>query len=147
MPDDPTTAVVRSALETAARNTDPAGRELDTRDPATVDTLMAFLDQGVEFHEDPRFPEADVYHGIHDVTRYWTQFSDNFDRFTFLLEDVVPAGPERALVLFLIRAQGRGSDAVGETRSAWLVTVADGRAVTIHAFLDREAAFEFEQRA
>lgn len=146
MPDDPVT-LIRSALEAAARLTDPAGRELDARDPATVDALMGFLHDDIEFHEDARFPEAGVYRGVDAVRGYWTGFTENFDRFTFVLEDVVPAGPASALVLLQICARGRASGAIDETRSAWLCAVAGDRAVAIHAFLDREDAFAFAQRA
>lgn len=114
MPDDPVT-LIRSALEAAARLTDPAGRELDARDPATVDALMGFLHDDIEFHEDARFPEAGVYRGVDAVRGYWTGFTENFDRFTFVLEDVVPAGPASALVLLQICARGRASGAIDET--------------------------------
>ena len=74
----------------------------------------------------PRFPEAGVYRGIAAVRDYWGRFTENFDQFTFEVEDFVDIGGERVLVLSRLTTRGRGSGATVEVRPGWIYTIRAG---------------------
>jgi ketosteroid isomerase-like protein len=131
---------VRTAFESAARLRDPSGRQLDVLDPQSRAVVFGFVDEEIEFREDPRFPESDVYRGVEATSRYFDRFTESFDE--FVLEDLefVPVDDERVLVQFRLRMRGKGSGAPAEALPGWLWTVRDGRGVKIEAFLDRAEA-------
>jgi ketosteroid isomerase-like protein len=131
---------VRRMFDAASRIKDPSGRQVDATDPATLGVVLGFFDAGIEFHEDPAFPEAGVYRGTEAVNRYFTQFLESFDEFSFEVEDFIDAGEDKALAPILLRSRGKGSGASVETRPAWIYTTRDGKVTRIDAFLDRAEA-------
>ena len=96
----------------------------------------------VEFHEDPRLPEAGIYRGVEEVLGYWGQFIENFDEFMIDPEDFVDIGGDRVLVLLIITTRGRGSSATVTMPIAWIFTVRDSLVTRIEAFADRNEALE-----
>src|SRR5262245_29441320 len=103
--------IVRASFETRRRD--------DPIPPAE------YFDPEVEFHEDPRLPEARIYPGLEETMRYWQQFIENFDEFVFEPEDFVDVGGDRVLVPLIIRTRGRGSSATVTMPIAWIFTVHD----------------------
>jgi ketosteroid isomerase-like protein len=101
-----------------------------------------YFDPGVEYHEDPRLPEAGVYRGVEELFGYWEQFIENFDEFVIEPEDFVDIGGDRVLVPLIITTRGRGSSAAVTARNAWIFTVRDALITRIEAFADREEALE-----
>src|SRR5687767_7153799 len=100
---------------------------VDATDHGTVDAFVDRLVPDIEFEEDPRFPEAGTYRGRSEVRRYFRQFSAEFDRFHFTVEDVVEAGEDAVLVCLRIRGRGKDSGAEFDLRSGWVYTVRDRR--------------------
>jgi ketosteroid isomerase-like protein len=132
--------VVRRAFEQASRVRDPSGRRLDVLDPDTLETVFGFFDPEIEVREDPRFPEAGVFTGPEAVRRYFEQFIESFDEFTFEAEDFIDLGDDRVLILFRLRTRGKGSGANVEARPGWIYTIRDGKAMRIEAYLERADA-------
>jgi ketosteroid isomerase-like protein len=116
--------------------------ETRRRGDSTPRNLAEYFDPEVEFHEDPRLPEAGIYRGFKEVLDYWEQFIENFDEFVFEAEDFVDIGGARVLVLLIITTRGRGSSANVTMRIAWIVTVREARITRIEAFADRAEALE-----
>ncbi|HYU61874.1 MAG TPA: nuclear transport factor 2 family protein [Solirubrobacterales bacterium] len=132
--------VVRRSFEDASRVKDPSGRVVDALDRETLAVAFDFFDPEIEIREDPRFPERGVYRGLQAVGRYFAQFTENFDEFTFEAEDFVDLGDDRVLVLFRLRTRGAESGARAEARPGWIYTIRGGKAVRIEAYLDRREA-------
>ena len=133
--------VARRAIEEASRVRDPSGTELDALDRETLAVVFDSFAPEVEVREDPRFPEAGVYRGREAVGRYFAQFTENFDEFTFEAEDFIDLGGDRVLILFRLRTRGRGSGAMVEVRPGWIYTIRGGKTVRIEAYLERDEAF------
>jgi ketosteroid isomerase-like protein len=133
--------VIRAALEQASRVKDPSGREVDALDRETLAVVFEFFDPEIEVHEDPSFPEADVYRGVEAAARYFTQFTESFDEFTFVVEDLVDLGEGRVLLLMRLRTRGKESGATVEAHPGWIYTIRDRKAVRLEAYLDRDEAY------
>jgi ketosteroid isomerase-like protein len=133
--------VARRAIEEASRVRDPSGTEVDALDRETLAVVFDSFDPEVELREDPRFPEAGVYRGREAVARYFAQFTESFDEFTFEAEDFIDLGGDRVLILFRLRTRGRGSGAMVEARPGWIYTIRGGMTVRIEAYLERGEAF------
>jgi ketosteroid isomerase-like protein len=118
------------------------GQRLDAAEPGVTEGFVARLTPDVEYEEDPSFPEAGVYRGRSEVLGYFKQFSAQFERFIFEVEDVVAAGDDGVLVNLHVSGRGKGSGAVFDFRPAWHYTVRDGRVIRIRAYLDRQEALE-----
>jgi ketosteroid isomerase-like protein len=135
--------IVWAALRTAAgRGQADPGTRIDALDPRAVEATVEFFDSEVEFEEDPRFPEADVFHGRAAVRAYFDQFTDQFQEFGFEVDDVLDAGADDVLVLLHLRGRGKVSGAEFDQRSAWLFSVRDGRAFRVRTYFDRTEALE-----
>ncbi len=115
---------------------------IDATEPGVVEGIVERLPAEIEFEEDPRFPEAGVYRGRSELLGYYRQFTSEFERFVFEVEEIVSTGPADVLVLFRLSGLGSGSSATFEFRPAWLFTVRDGRVTRIKAYLDRDEALE-----
>ena len=78
--------VMRRLFEEASQG-DPA--VVDILDPDTLKVIFKNLHSEVELHEDPRFPEAGVYRGVDEVRNYWINFTENFDIFSWEVDEFV----------------------------------------------------------
>jgi ketosteroid isomerase-like protein len=139
--------VVRSALEEASRVKDPSGRRIDALDRETLAVVFDSFDREIELHEDPSFPEAGVYRGIEALDRYFAQFTESFDEFSFEAEDLIDLGEDRVLIFFRLRTRGKGSGAAVEARPGWIYTIRERKVVRIEAYLDRAEALAAAGRA
>jgi ketosteroid isomerase-like protein len=131
----------RRAFDDASRVRDPSGRAVDALDRETLAVVFDFFDPEIELREDPRFPEAGVYQGLEAVSRYFGQFTESFDEFTFEAEDFIDLGGDRVLILLRLRTRGSGSGATVEERPGWISTIRGGKAVRIETHLDRGEGF------
>ncbi|MGH2979631.1 MAG: nuclear transport factor 2 family protein, partial [Solirubrobacterales bacterium] len=133
--------VIRRTFDQASRVTDPSGRVLDVLDRDTRAVVFDSFDPQIEVQEDPRFPEAGLYRGREAVGRYFSQFTENFDAFTFEAEDFIDLDEQRALVVFRLRTRGKGSGATVEEQPGWIYTIHGGKVMRIEAYLDHREAF------
>lgn len=134
--------LMRRAFEDASGRGGPTAGALDALDADSMTVFFENLDPEVEFHEDPRFPEAGVYRGIEALREYWGRFTGSFEEFGFEAEDFVDLGGDRVLILLRLTTRGKDSGARVEARPGWIFTIRNGLTVRIDAFLDREEALE-----
>jgi ketosteroid isomerase-like protein len=118
------------------------GPRVDVTEPDVPEAFVERLDPEIEFEEDPSFPEAGVYRGRSEVLRYFKNFTAEFERFVFEVEDVKVAGQDGVLLCLRQTGQGKGSGAEFDIQSAWLFTVRDDRVVRIRSYLDQAEAIE-----
>jgi ketosteroid isomerase-like protein len=134
--------VARRVFDEASRVKDPSGRQIDALDPETLAVVYDSFDPEIELHEDPSFPEGGVYRGFEATRRYFSQFTESFDEFSFEIEDLIDLGGDRVLVLFRLRTRGKGSGATAEASPGWIYTFRAGKVVHLEAYLDRSEAFK-----
>src|SRR2546430_6998192 len=53
-----------------------------------ADARLDLLDAEIEFREDPKFPDAQVYRGRDEVVRNFREFTASFDYYRFEIEDL-----------------------------------------------------------
>ena len=133
--------LIRRSFEEASRRGDPSGSRIDALDPETLAVVYESFHPEIEVHEDPRFPEAGVYRGVEEASRYFANFTESFDEFSFELEELRELSEDRVLALFRLRARGKDSGVEVEEQPGWILTVQDGKTRRIDAFLDRADAF------
>jgi ketosteroid isomerase-like protein len=134
--------IVRRLFNQASRDDSGARGRLDALDPDAREVLFESLAPEIEFHEDPRFPEAGTHRGIDAVRDYLNRFAESFDELSFEAQEFVDLGDDRVLVLLSLITRGRGSGARVEASPGWIVTARDGLVVRVDAFLDRPEALE-----
>ncbi len=137
--------LMRRVFEKASGRGGPTAGALDALDALDAHSMTVIfenLDPEVEFHTDPRFPEAGVYRGIEAVRDYWDRFGRSFDEFSFEAEDFVDLEGDKVLILLRLMTRGKDSGATAEARPGWIYTIRNGLTVRIDAFLDREEARE-----
>jgi ketosteroid isomerase-like protein len=105
---------------------------------ASVQRLAA----GIEFEEDPRFPEARTYRGRVEVLSYFNDFVSQFKHYVFDVEDLLASGTDDVLCYLHTHGRGKGSSAEFDVRAGWIFTVREGEVVRIRAYLDRREALE-----
>jgi ketosteroid isomerase-like protein len=118
------------------------GGRLNVLDPGALERAFELFDAEIEVREDPRFPEAGVYRGLDAVRAYFIQFTQQFERFVFELDDVLDVGDDRVVLLFHLHGSGKGSGALFEADPAWIYTLREGKVVRIEAYLDRREGLE-----
>jgi len=134
--------IVRQVFAEASRHADRTGPVVDALDHDSMAVVYEFLDPQIEFHTDPRLPEAGIYRGVEAVRARWGQFGESFDEFIYEAEDIIDLEDGRVLVLMRLHARGKDSGARVEARPGWIYTTRHGLAVRIDAFLDRAQALE-----
>src|SRR6266516_2499071 len=100
------------------------------------DAGFDLYDPEVEFYEDPRFPEAQVFRGRDEVAGYFRRFTDSFEHYRFELADLRGAGGERVVAVLRESARGKASGVDVERRSGWVFTFRDGKALRLEIYLD-----------
>ncbi len=98
------------------------------------------FDPDVEFVTD--FPERRVYHGALGVRQGWADFLSAWSDFTTAAEEIIPAGPNRFLVLVHLRGTGKESGVPINASSANIVDVRNGLIARLELVYDRAAALE-----
>jgi len=134
--------IVRQVFAEASSHADRTGPVVDALDHDSMAVVYEFLDPQIEFHTDPRLPEAGIYRGVEAVRAYWGQFGESFDEFIFEAEDIIGLEDGRVLVLMRLLSRGKDSGARVEARPGWIYTTRDGLVIQIDAFVDRADAFE-----
>jgi ketosteroid isomerase-like protein len=87
---------------------------INARDP---DAGMDFCDAEIEFREDPKFPEAQVYPGRDEVVRNFREFTASFEYYRFEIEDLRDAGGDKVMAVLREQARGKASGLNVDRRS------------------------------
>ena len=106
-----------------------------------LDAALEFMDPEVEFEPPEDAPEGrGVFKGHEAVRDRWDLLLDPFGDVRLRADEFVEADAQTVIAVFRIQARGRASGAPVEMRVAHLVTVRDGKAIRIRAFLDPDQA-------
>jgi ketosteroid isomerase-like protein len=106
------------------------------------DAVLDLLDPEVEFYEDPKFPEAEVFRGRDEVVRNFREFWASFEHVRFEIEDLRDAGGDKVMAVLCEKARGKASGVEVQRRSGWVITFRDGKALRFEIYLDPRDAFE-----
>jgi len=117
-------------------------RTVEALNEGGADAGLDLFDPEVEFHEDPKFPEATVYRGRDACVDNFREFTASFDGYRFEIEDVRDAGGDRVLAVLHEHARGRASGLEVDRRSGWVMTFRAGKLLRVEIYLDPADAFE-----
>ena len=123
-------------------NVEAMRRFVEAVNEGGADADLDLFDPEVEFHEDPKFPEAKVYRGRDAVVDNFREFTASFDGYRFEIEDVRDAGGDRVLAVLHEHARGRASGLEVNRRSGWVMTFRAGKLLRSEIYLDPADAFE-----
>jgi ketosteroid isomerase-like protein len=102
-----------------------------------LEGALDFLDPECEFEPpEDAIEQGGVFKGHEGIRQRWDLLLEPFADVHMELEDVSEADPDNVLVVFRVRARGRASGAPVEMGLGYLVTIRDGRALRIKAYLD-----------
>jgi ketosteroid isomerase-like protein len=106
------------------------------------DAGLDFFDPEIEFHEDPKFPEAEVYRGRDAVMHYFREFGASFKSYRFEIEELRDAGDDKVIAIVREHASGKASGLEVHRRSGWVATLRDGKVLRLEIYLDPADALE-----
>ena len=120
-----------------AANVELARRAFEAIGTDGLAAALDFLDPEIEF-EPPReaLEQRGTFRGHAAVRDRWDVLLEPFDDIRMEVDEVIEADDETVLVVFRIHARGKASGAPVEMRLAHLVTVREGKAVRMRAYLD-----------
>jgi ketosteroid isomerase-like protein len=84
--------------------------------------------------------EPDTYRGPEGVRRWWESFLEAMESVRLEMLDVEDAGDGRAIISFVIHAQGLSSGINAEQRAFAIATAADGKVLRLEFFTTLELA-------
>jgi ketosteroid isomerase-like protein len=117
----------------------------ETFEARDLDAVLEHFSTDVEWHEEPSFPEADVYRGLEAVRAYMSQFLAEFSEMHFQPVDLSERG-EHVIANLRVSGRGRTSGATFELDAWWALTVRDGKVTRCIAYLDRDRMLEALER-
>jgi ketosteroid isomerase-like protein len=123
-------------------NLDILRKALPDRTPGNVETLLAILDENVEWDYVGAFPEGlTTYHGPSEVRAFLQQWAEAFDDFGFEAEEAIDAGDS---IVVRLHQWGRGKEtgAQVENHSWQLFTFRDGKVVHCRGYPSKADALE-----
>jgi ketosteroid isomerase-like protein len=124
-----------------AANVELARRAFEAIATDGLGAALDFLDPEIEF-EPPKeaLEQRGTFKGRVAVRDRWDLLLDPFDDVRLEIDELIEADDQTVVVVFRIRARGKASGAPVEMRLAHVVTLRDGRAVRMKAYLDPEEA-------
>lgn len=106
-----------------------------------IDAVLARLAPDVEVYADPELPNSGTFHGPDGALVWFERWLEVWETFSIDVEEVIPVG-DSLVVCVVQHGRGRGSGVEVDMRSAYVVTIRDGRTTRLHLYLDREKALE-----
>src|SRR5690349_8140599 len=103
-------------------NVDAFRAVIETVNERGADAGLDLYDAEIEFREDPKFPEAQVYRGRDEIARNFREFTASFEYYRFEIEDVREAGGDRVMAVLREQARGKASGLEVDRRSGWVTT-------------------------
>jgi len=124
-----------------AANVELARRAFEAIGTDGLAAALDFLDPEIEF-EPPHeaLEQRGTFKGHAAVADRWDLLLEPFDDVRMELDELIEADDETVLAVFRIHARGKASGVPVEMRLAHLITVRDGKAVRMKAYLDPEEA-------
>ena len=106
-----------------------------------VDAVIDFYDPEIEYCEDPKFPQAEVYRGRDAVVRQAREFFASFSEYRIEIEDLFDANDKVVAVCHEI-GRGKASGAPVDRRVGWIFTCRAGKLLRMEIYLDPADALE-----
>jgi ketosteroid isomerase-like protein len=106
-----------------------------------VDALVDFYDPEIEYREDPKFPQAEVYRGRDAVVGQAREFYASFSEYRIEIEDLFGADDKVVGVCHEI-GRGKASGAPVDRRVGWIFTYRAGKLLRMEIYLDPADAIE-----
>jgi ketosteroid isomerase-like protein len=107
---------------------------------ATGEPQWSLNHEDIEVH-DHDLPDAGDYRGHAGYARWLEDWADVWSEYSLDTEEFIDAG-DRVVVVFRLKATGRGSGVTVERRDGMVVTLRDGLAVRVDYYNSREQALE-----
>ena len=107
---------------------------------ATGEPMWSSTAEDIEVH-DHDIPDAGVYRGHAGYAQWLEDWAGAWSEFSLEPEGFVEVG-DRVVVVFQMRATGRGSGVTVERKDAMVVEVRDGKAVRLDYYNDQQQAFQ-----
>ena len=109
--------------------------------PSTPDTLLAILDENVEWDYVGAFPEAVTYHGPAEVGEFLRGWAAGFDEFGFEADETIDASD---FVVVCLHQWGRGKEtgARVESRTWQVFTFRDGKVTRCRGYATKPEALD-----
>ena len=120
----------------SAQNVEAVRRSWDGFNRGDLDAFFADTAEDIEFEEDPALPEAGVFRGRREISRYIASFQEGMADHRFELEDVRDLG-DRVLALLKETGRGASSGVDVQQRPAFVYEFRGGLIVRVRAYLDR----------
>jgi ketosteroid isomerase-like protein len=106
-----------------------------------LETVVELCDPEIEIDNTNAVFDAEVYHGLEGLARFFAQGSEMWESQRFEPEEYIPVGEEQVLVPQRIVSLGRdGIETIA--RNTTLYTLRGGRAVRVKTFQTKAAALE-----
>ena len=124
-----------------AANVELARRAFEAIGTDGLAAALDFLDPEIEFEPpEEALEQRGTFTGHQAVKDRWNLLLEPFDDVRMELDELIEADDETVLAVFRIHARGKASGVPVEMRLAHLITVRDGKAVRMKAYLDPEEA-------
>jgi ketosteroid isomerase-like protein len=118
-------------------NVELARRAFEAIEAGGLSAALDFLDPEIEFEPpDEALEQRGTFKGRQAVRDRWNLLLEPFEDVRMKAEEFVEANDETVVAVFRIRARGKASGAPVEMLLAHVITVRDGKAVRLRAYLD-----------
>ena len=107
---------------------------------ATGEPQWSSNHEDIEIH-DHDIPDAGEYRGNAGYARWLEDWADAWSEFSLEPDEFIDAG-DRVVVVFRLKATGRGSGVTVERRDGLVATLGDGLVVRLDYYNSREQALE-----
>jgi ketosteroid isomerase-like protein len=78
--------------------------------PHELRALVArFWDPDGDYYPARKFPEARPCHGAEQIAEFLVRYAEAWDRFRFVISELIEVADDRVLACAMVRAEGRGS--------------------------------------
>jgi ketosteroid isomerase-like protein len=118
-----------------------AGADKQALLAALPELIAQTCDPEIEWVEDPQRPDSRVCRGHGGVRESWERWLEDFDEYSFEIEEVLDCGDD-VLVVSREQAQGASSGATVSSRHYAVMTIRDGKLLRFREFYDEQAARE-----
>ena len=116
-----------------------AGADRQTLLAALPELIAQGCDPEIEWVEHPDRADARIYRGHSGVLESWERWLENFDQYSFEVEEIVDCGDD-VLVVGREEARGAASGAPVSLRDYWVMTFRDGKLLRYREFTEERAA-------
>jgi ketosteroid isomerase-like protein len=131
-------AEVRENIELTRRSFEAFNR-------GDIGEVLSRLTPDVEVYADPELPNSGTFHGHEGALLWFERWLEAWETFTVELEEIIPVG-DNLVACVIQHGRGRGSGVEVNMRSAYVLTLRDGKTTRLHLYPDKATALEVARR-